>query len=105
MDMLLDVGNQDRFKETLRFLDGYIAKHFSDEQKMHTDTKYPKAAAHRGYHEKFTESFNKLKTNFEKQGHTATNNIELHKATAGWLRDHILVHDKEFAEYHKTQGG
>lgn len=102
VDVLLDLNNKNRFNETLSFLDGYIARHFGDEYRMQVESKYPKAATHKGYHDKFTTTFKELKNRFEEKGETATNNIELHKTVVGWLKDHIMIHDKEFAEYYKN---
>ena len=103
VNTLFDPGNMNRFQETLDFLEKYVVKHFSDEQKMQTDSRYPKAAAHKSYHDAFVVTFKKLKSDYEKKGGTASNNIELTRTAADWLKNHILVHDKDFAEYYKTQ--
>ena len=103
VNALLDLENKNRFRETLGFLEKYIAKHFGDEQKLQAESNYPKAAEHKKYHDGFVATFNTLKDNFEKKGDSAVNNIELNNVAAGWLRNHILVHDKEFAAYYKSR--
>ncbi|MDR1651202.1 MAG: bacteriohemerythrin [Synergistaceae bacterium] len=102
IDMLLDPKNTNRHAEVINFLDGYIAKHFSDEQRMQADSKYPKAAAHKSYHDGYIVSFRKLKETYLKEGPTAQNNMAVNKSVVGWLKEHILVHDKEFAEYYRA---
>jgi hemerythrin len=102
IDMLLDQANSNRHREVIDFLGGYIVKHFSDEQKMHENSKYPKAALHRKYHEDYVAVFHKLKEKYIKEGSTPANNIEINKTVVGWLKDHILIHDKEFAAFYKT---
>ena len=102
VDSLLDIKNQNRFQETLSFLERYVVRHFGDEQRMQAESKYPKAAAHKTLHDNFVRTFGGLKEKFAREGHTATNNIELHKTTMSWLKDHILVQDKDFAEHYKT---
>jgi hemerythrin len=101
IDALMDSGNKDRFKETIDFLEGYIVIHFNDEQKMHLDAKYPKAAVHKKYHDGYVGEFRKLKEQFLKEGHTLATSQAINKNVIGWLKDHILVHDKEFATFYK----
>jgi hemerythrin-like metal-binding protein len=103
MDLLLDKANANRHKEVIEFLDKYIAKHFSDEQKMQADAKYPKAAIHKKYHDEYVAIFRKVKDKFLKEGPSISNNLEINKTVAGWLKDHIMVHDKEFAAYLKSR--
>jgi len=102
IDMLLDPHNANRHREVIDFLGGYIVKHFTDEQKMHTESKYPKAATHRKYHDDYVTVFRVLKDKYIKEGPTPANNMEINKTVVGWLKDHILVHDKEFAAYYKS---
>ncbi|MDR3279280.1 MAG: hemerythrin family protein [Synergistaceae bacterium] len=102
IDTLLDAGNANRFREVLDFLDGYIVKHFTDEQKLHARSKYPKASEHKAYHDNYVVIFRKLKAKYIAEGPSAVNNMEINKSVAGWLKEHILVHDREFAAYYKS---
>ncbi|MDR3332505.1 MAG: bacteriohemerythrin [Synergistaceae bacterium] len=102
IDILLDIKNENRIEATLDFLGKYIVKHFTDEQNMHAQAKYPKAAAHKEYHDNYVQTFRKLKEKYIKEGPTVTNNMEVNKTVVGWLKDHILVHDKEFAQFYKS---
>jgi hemerythrin len=102
IDILLDPGKTNRVRDTLDFLEKYIARHFSDEQAMHARSKYPKAAAHKGYHDQYIVVFRQLKEKYLKEGPNPANNIAVNKNVIGWLKDHILIHDKEFAEYYKS---
>jgi hemerythrin len=103
IDALMDAGNKDRFKETIEFLGEYIVIHFTDEQKMHLESKYPKAAVHKRYHDSYVGEFRKLKEKFLKEGHTLAMSQEINKHVIGWLKDHIMVHDKEFAAFYKDK--
>ncbi|MDR1471968.1 MAG: bacteriohemerythrin [Synergistaceae bacterium] len=102
IDILLDPGKANRVRDTLDFLEKYIAKHFSDEQGMHIKAKYPKAAEHKSYHDSYIVVFRNLKGKYLKEGPSPANNIAVNKNVIGWLKDHILVHDKDFAEYFKS---
>jgi hemerythrin len=101
VDILIDGKNANRHKEVLDYLEQYIAKHFSDEQKMHAESKYPKAAEHKRYHDEYVKVFKRLKDKYIMEGPTPANNMEINKSVVGWLKDHIMVRDKEFAVYYK----
>ena len=102
VDLLLDKSNENRHKEIISFLDGYIAKHFADEQRMHKETKYPNADAHKKMHDDYIVVFHKLKDKYIKEGATIANSMEINKTVVRWLKDHIMVHDKEYATYCKS---
>jgi hemerythrin len=102
VDILLDGKNANRHKEVLDYLGKYIVKHFSDEQKMHADSKYPKAVEHKKYHDEYVKVFAQLKDKYIKEGPTPSNNMEINRSVVGWLKDHIMVRDKEFATYYKS---
>jgi methyl-accepting chemotaxis protein len=101
IEILLDPGKAGRVNKTLDFLEKYIAKHFSDEQEMHVKSKYPKAEQHKKYHEAYKVTFHELKEKYIKEGPTVTNNIAVNKTVLGWLKDHIMVQDKDFAAFYK----
>lgn len=102
-DKLLDTKNKERVPETLNFLAKYVIKHFTDEQGMHVASKYPKAEPHKKFHTVFVEQFNKLKVEYETQGRSLPTLIKINNTVVGWLKDHIMVHDKEFAAFYKTR--
>lgn len=104
IDLLLDPGNKNRFNEMMDFLGAYIAKHFADEQQIHSKSKYPKALTHKTYHDNYVRVFNQLKQKIAREGNTLTVNLEINKTVVDWLKNHILVHDREFAQYYNALG-
>jgi hemerythrin len=54
-------------------------------------------------HDEYIAIFHKLKDKYIKEGPTADNKMEVNKTVAGWLKSHILTHDKEYAAYYKSQ--
>jgi len=102
VDLLLDKSNSNRHKDIIIFLDNYIEKHFTDEQQMHRETKYPNADAHKKMHDDFIIVFHKIKDKFLKEGANIANNMEINKTVVRWMKDHIIVHDKEYAVYCKS---
>lgn len=104
IDILLDRSQEHRMKETLDFLGEYVVKHFKDEERSQARSNYPKAAEHRGYHAAFVLEYGKLKDKFDREGSSLAMNQAINKSVFGWLRNHIMVHDKEFAGYYTKLG-
>lgn len=100
-DILVDRNQADRVAKTLEFLKGYVAKHFSDEEIMHRINNYPKAMTHKQYHVAFTKTFQELHKEYvNAPGSKLLVTMNINKVVIGWLKDHIMVHDKEFAVFY-----
>ena len=95
----------DRIPETVNFLGDYVLMHFNDEQGLHASVQYPKAAAHKKQHIAFIAKFSELKKKLGDSGDNLQFEVmtEINSTAIGWLKDHIMVHDKEFADYYKQR--
>ncbi|MDR2947352.1 MAG: hemerythrin family protein [Candidatus Adiutrix sp.] len=102
IDILMDRSQAARIPATLEFLGKYVVKHFGDEQVLHATSKYPKAMAHKQMHIAFIAKYKEMKSEYETAGDKLTVVLNINKICVGWLKDHILVHDKEFATYYKA---
>lgn len=103
IDILKDASQKDRYAQILEFLGEYVRKHFADEEGMHHRLNYPKALSHKKMHSDFVIVFNNLKNEFDVAGEKLTILMKINKAVTEWLTGHIMVHDKTFAEYCRTQ--
>jgi hemerythrin-like metal-binding protein len=103
VDILLDNSQQDRVTQTLKFLGAYVKKHFGDEQMLHIKSKYPKADTHRKMHVDFVDAYVKMEKEYESD---STNKLQtllkINKTVVDWLKNHIMVQDKDFATYYKA---
>ncbi|MCL2029458.1 MAG: bacteriohemerythrin [Deltaproteobacteria bacterium] len=101
--ILMDRTKADRIPETLKFLGGYVLKHFTDEQGIQASINYPKAEAHKKLHTAFVSKFSELRKKFEDSGDNLKFEVvtEINSTAIGWLKDHIMIHDREFADYYK----
>ncbi|MDR1166651.1 MAG: hemerythrin family protein [Deltaproteobacteria bacterium] len=104
-DKLLDRSQQSRIPQTLDFLKGYVVKHFSAEEALQKISLYPKAPFHHGLHVDFVNKFKKLYDQFLSAGEKLTVVMAINSMVTNWLKDHILVHDKEFADYYIKKMG
>jgi hemerythrin len=103
IDILFDKNSADRVPQTLKFLGEYVEKHFSDEQQIHIKAQYPKREPHKKMHIDFVAAFKRMKQEYDTGGDKLPVLLKINKTVADWLKNHILVHDKEFAAYFKTQ--
>ncbi|MDR1044067.1 MAG: hemerythrin family protein [Candidatus Adiutrix sp.] len=103
-DILMDASQKDRIPDTLDFLGRYVFKHFNDEEVMHAAVKYPKAATHKEMHRQFITTFKNLKKKYEESKQSLAIAMEINKVVVGWLKEHIMVQDKDFARYYQSRG-
>lgn len=103
INQLLEACNQGRGKEALTqvmdFLGDYIVLHFSDEEALQRQHKYPDYAAHRALHEKFVADYRLLYGQLAADGATARLVIQLNRVVVDWLVQHINKVDKVMAAY------
>jgi hemerythrin len=104
VDILFDQKNKDRVPQTLKFLGEYVEKHFNDEQLLQTKSNYPKAVMHKKMHTDFVAAFKKMKQEYDADPSSLTILLKINKAVADWLKNHIMIHDREFAAYYKSVG-
>jgi len=102
VEILFESNNVDRVAQTLDFLAKYVEKHFNDEQQLHHKTQYPNAELHKKMHIDFASTYKTLKQDFDASGAKLQVLLKINKIISEWLRNHIMVHDKEFAVYYKA---
>lgn len=101
-DILMDRSQSERIPETLDFLGDYVIKHFRDEQAMHALAKYPRAEEHKSMHRDFVAKYKEMRSQYEASGDKLTVVMAINKTVIGWLKDHIMVQDKDFARFYKS---
>jgi methyl-accepting chemotaxis protein len=73
----------------LKFLEGYVKVHFSDEERCMETYHCPLAETNRRAHAKFTETFYSLRDQFQKEGPSAALAIAIQRDLMDWLLNHI----------------
>ena len=89
--------------KTAQFMQSYTAKHFSDEERLQSQSRYPDYVRHRGYHAAFKKTVAEIVQKLSTQGASVALVGELNTALAGWLINHIKVEDKKLAAYLRTK--
>lgn len=101
--LLLDAVDTDRIPEFLDYLSEYAIRHFGDEQALQALCEYPKAEMHKRTHRAFIVVYADMRNRFETSNGDLMLLLTINKTVIGWFRDHIQIHDKEFAEFYKRQ--
>ncbi len=86
-------------KETLQFLEEYVHTHFTMEEELQLQYKYPKYKEHKEMHEYFIKQIAEIKSRYEQNGPKMTVTMALNRILLTWLREHILRVDKAFVDY------
>ena len=100
--ILFDNTNADRVHQTLEFLEYYVGKHFRDEQQLQFKSQYPKMEQHKKMHIEFVTAFKQMKQEYNADVTKLTVLLKINKMAADWLKQHIMIHDREFATYYKS---
>lgn len=85
--------------KTTSFLKDYTTKHFSHEESLQVQYKYPDYSNHRRYHEEFKKVVADLMHQLETEGPTIPLVGKVNQAIAGWLISHIKREDVKVAAH------
>lgn len=90
-------------EKTTKFLSDYTAKHFSDEEKLQLQFKYPDYKNHKQYHEGFKQVVRDISGQLTKEGPTVVLVGKVNASIGGWLLNHIKKEDVKVAAHIKSQ--
>ena len=90
---------QQELGNTLEFLNGYIIKHFDDEEKLMRQSQYAGYGEHRAYHESFKSVVLDLTKQLMEEGPTESLIGEVHTNIVDWLLNHMKGDDFRLASY------
>ena len=102
LSMEHNVDSKEESQKTLTMLEEYIVKHFSDEEELQRKNKYPEYEAHKKLHQTFIDEFEKLKKEFEANGHSLKFTMDLNNSLINWIVKHIKSADVELGKFLKN---
>jgi hemerythrin len=88
---------------TMQFLLDYTVKHFTDEEKMQQQYKYPGYVSHKKLHDAFRASVVALAKQLATEGPSIALVSKVNSSIGDWLVNHIKREDKKIAEHIKTK--
>ncbi len=89
-------------ESTFNFLEGYIAKHFQNEEKLQQSVNYPELTPHRLLHEQFKNKTRSIGMILRKDGASMSALSELNMFIAT-LVNHVRREDKKIADFIKNK--
>jgi hemerythrin len=95
-----DSQASETFKKTAHSAVEYVKKHFSAEEKMFENIKYPLAAEHKKQHEAFIKRVLDDVKKFEDGKNLVP--LTFARFLREWILTHIAGHDKQYAEFIKN---
>lgn len=106
INALLDSCSQGKGRSevetTLKFLQDYVVKHFTDEEKLQIKSNYPDYKAHKEKHEAFKKVVKDIVDEYDKNGTSIQLVAKVNTSVAGWLITHIKSEDKKVAAHIKA---
>ena len=108
INSLLESCNQGKGRtevgKTISFLEEYVLIHFSTEEKIMLDQRYPDYAGHKAQHVHFISNMDALKQQFEKEGPSVHIVLLTNHTVVDWLRSHIRKLDRDLGAFLKHLG-
>jgi hemerythrin-like metal-binding protein len=99
---LLEIENpksqEPEMKYLLRHLRDYVEIHFSYEEKLMAENKFPGLNEHLEKHEKIIEE---IRTCLSKSANLIELKNSLESLLTAWVTNHILIEDKKFSDWAK----
>jgi hemerythrin len=107
INRLLEACNQGQGRtevgKTLSFLEEYVLIHFSTEEKIMLDHRYPEYAGHKAQHGHFMSTLDTLKQQFAKEGPSISIVLLTNRTVVDWLRSHIRKLDRDLGAFLKNR--
>jgi len=107
LNALTSMGHEAVSKEetqkTLDLLEEYIVKHFADEEELQKQHNYPEYESHKKLHQLYIGEFQKLKKEFDENGHSLKFTMDLNNSLINWIVKHIKSADVELGKFLKNK--
>lgn len=103
-DLADNLDNKDKAIEMLDYLTDYTKFHFSAEEKLQEDLKYPDIERHKAQHAGFVKTVAGLRKKLENEGPTEDFAKQVNEKVVQWLYSHIKVFDRAIADFQVYHG-
>ena len=98
MDACSQGKGRDKILSTAKFLTGYVAKHFGDEEQLQMRSKYPNYPAPKQFHDGYRRKLDETAQQLSAEGATVRALGALNQEVA-MLVSHIRTEDKRLAKH------
>ena len=99
--LMMEGKDARKISELIDFLESYAQLHFSFEENLLEQNKYPQLAAHKAQHDFYKRTISTIKSEYQAHGYTKELSASIHKNLTSWLVNHIQKMDLAWAEHLK----
>ena len=99
-----DAVSKEETQKTIDMLGEYIVKHFTEEEELQRKNNYPGYESHKKMHQYYIHEFEKLKKEFDDNGHSLKFTMDLNNSLINWIVKHIKSADVELGKFLKNNG-
>ena len=89
--------------DTFKFIEQYVIKHFSDEEKIMLDQGYPGYDEQKAAHDRFIEDLRALKDELKLEESSYTRSVYTNQIVVDWIVAHIKQSDKKLGAFLKAK--
>lgn len=100
LDACASGKGRDQIMRTVDFLNGYVGRHFSDEERLQVTSKYPNYPSHKTFHDGYKRQLQQTTQELLADGATVKSLGKLNQV-AGVLLSHIRTEDRKLAKHLK----
>lgn len=98
LELVILENNHQKIEDILNELIKYTEYHFAEEEKLMIELNFPNFEVHKKIHQSFVEKINEFYAKYSR-GEIALE-IQILNYLKTWLINHILITDKEFANFY-----
>ena len=91
--------SKDEVRELFDFLDHYVMEHFTDEERIMLEYRYPEIMSHQQEHLELITKLRKLKRQMHEYDISAELVVDISRTLFQWIVAHIQKSDVELGEY------
>lgn len=101
LDACANGKGRDQVMKTVDFLNGYVGRHFADEEKLQVSSNYPGYSSHKIFHDGYKRQLQQTTQELLAEGATVKALGKLNQV-AGVLVSHIRTEDRKLAKHLKA---
>ena len=103
MDACSQGHGREKSLEVFEYLLGYVKKHFADDARLQTHTKYPNYPEHKQFHDRYKKELEARAQVLRAEGPTVKT-LGVLNQQVGVLVSHIRMEDKKLAKHVREHG-
>jgi len=94
-------NRKEKIETAMSFLSNYAVRHFASEEELMMESSYPLYKEHKALHDDFVVKVMDFIALYVKEGDSISVSETINNFVAAWLKEHIMISDKDMADFYK----